>query len=191
MALSQRERYISFGLMAAGALFTLDRLMLEPYLERRAELVQQIQTRQREDHEADLLLRRADRFQLTMAGMRDSLKQDSSDAEGTILHLMRDWETQADLKNASFLRLRSVTEHGFQRLTFHITGTGTMRGIATLLYRVETCGVPLRVDEFHVTPKNEAGAELQVQVNISTLCLAPEKQRVKAVASIQPAEGQQ
>lgn len=191
MALSQRERYISFGLMAVGALFTLDRLMLEPYLERRAELVQQIQTRQREDHEADLLLRRADRFQLTMAGMRDSLKQDSSDAEGTILHLMRDWETQADLKNASFLRLRSVTEHGFQRLTFHITGTGTMRGIATLLYRVETCGVPLRVDEFHVTPKNEGGAELMVQVNVSTLCLAPEKQRVKAVASIQPVEGQQ
>lgn len=191
MALSQRERYISFVLMAAGALFTLDKLMLQPYLDRRGELVQQLQTKQREDNEANLLLKRADHFQVSMAGMRNALNQDSSDAEGKILHLMREWETQADLKNASFLRLRSVTEHGFQRLTFHITGTGTMRGIATLLYRVETCGVPLRVDEFHVTPKNEGGAELLVQVNVSTLCLAPEKQRVKAVASIQPSEGRQ
>jgi len=191
MALSQRERYISFALMAAGALFTLDKLMLEPYLERRAELVQQSQAKKRDLDEATLVLRRADRLQVTMASMRNSLKQDSSDAEGNILHLMREWEKQADLKNASFLRLRSVTEHGFQRLTFHITGTGTMRGIATLMYRVETCGVPLRVDEIHVTPKNESGGELQVQVNVSTLCLAPEKQRVKALASIQPSEGQQ
>lgn len=191
MALSQRERYISFALMAVGVLFTLDRLMLDPYLDRRAELVQQLQTKQRDQREGDLLLHRADRFQVTMASMRNALKQDSSDAEGKILHLVREWETQADLKNASFLRLRSVTEHGFGRLTFHITGTGTMRGIATLLYRVETCGVPLRVDEFHITPKNENGAELQVQVNVSTLCLAPEKQRVKAVASIAPSEGQQ
>ena len=191
MALSQRERYISFVLMAAGALFTLDRLMLEPYLEHRAELVQQLETKQHDKQEADLLLGRAHSFQVSMAGMRNALNQDSSDAEGKILHLMREWETQADLKNASFLRLRSVTEHGFGRLTFHITGTGTMRGIATLLYRVVTCGVLLRVDEFHVTPKNEGGAELQVQVNVSTLCLAPEKQRVKAVASIAPLEGQQ
>ena len=191
MALSQRERYISFVLMAAGALFTLDKLMLEPYLERRAELVQQLQVKQREQREADLLLHRADRLQMTMARMQNALKEDSSDAEGNILHLMREWEKQADLKNASFLRLRSATEHGFQRLTFHITGTGTIRGVATLMYRVETCGVPLRVDEIHVAPKNETGAELQVQVNVSTLCLAPEKQRVKAVASIQPSEGQQ
>ena len=61
-----------------------------------------------------------------------------------------------------------------------------MRGIATLLYRVETCGVPLRVDEFHVTPKYDAGAELQLQVNASSLCLAPEKLRIKSVAPILP-----
>jgi hypothetical protein len=61
-----------------------------------------------------------------------------------------------------------------------------MGSLATLLYRVETAPMPLRVDDLEVTPKGKDGEELQMRLTVSTVCrmTAPKNERGRgAVAS--------
>src|SRR5690348_3871678 len=189
MRLSSRERLMAFALLMVGALFTLDRLAWQPYFDRRNELLKLQDEKQTAEHQATRVLRQAERLKPVMASLNQTLKDDTSETEGQLLHLMQEWEKSAGLKDGSFVRIKTVDEHGFVHLTFHISGTGGMRGVASLLYSIETAAIPLRVDEVHVTPKEESGNELQVMLNVSALCRAKSgapvrKTPVRTVATI-------
>src|SRR6476646_10170968 len=157
MRLTTRERLMAFTLLAVGALFTLDRLVWEPFFEHRTDLLQQQEKKQIALREATRLLHQAERLKPVMTSLDQTLKDDTSETENQLLHLIQEWQKECGLKNGSSVRLKTVDEHGFSHLTFHITGIGPMRGVTIMFYRVETAPIPLRVDEVHVTPKEESG----------------------------------
>jgi hypothetical protein len=169
MALSNRERYISFACVLAGALLAVDRLAWTPYLDKRDQLLEMRQRKLKEVSDAELLLSRERRLRIILAKMGPSIQSDASVAEVRLLHLLHDWEEQAGVTNAAFHRVRAVDESGFMHLSFHVSAGGGMPSVASLLYAVETAGIPLRIDDLHVTPRRD-GNELQVQMNLSTLC---------------------
>jgi Tfp pilus assembly protein PilO len=172
MALTSRERLISYGLMAVGALFIIDRLALDPFLERHDELTKQLQVKTTRLADANHTIHRAHELKRQLANLDKSVTDDSSAAENQVLHLVRDFEQQAGLGQASFQRNHTVEEHGFTHLSFHVSATGSLKAVALLMHRVETAGIPLRLDEVHVAPRSENGDSLQVQLNLSTLCRA-------------------
>jgi hypothetical protein len=169
MAISTRERYISFACVFAGAILAVDRLAWTPYLEQRSHLLEQRQNKLKEVTEARLLLAREKHLRAIMAKLGPSMESDSSATEVRLFHLVHDWEQQSGVNNLSFHRVRAVDEAGFSHMTFHVSAGGGMSAVASLIYAVETAEIPLRIDDLHVTPKRD-GAELLVQMNLSTLC---------------------
>src|SRR5689334_13365228 len=121
MRLTFRERLMAFALLAAGALFTLDRLMWEPFFEHRTDLLQQQEKKQTALREATRLLRQADRLKPVMTSLNQTLKDDTSETENQLLHLFQEWQKECGLKNGSFVRIKSIEEHGFSHLSFHIS----------------------------------------------------------------------
>jgi Tfp pilus assembly protein PilO len=170
MAISNREKYFTFALLLACALFVLDRIAIEPYLERRSALVQQRQKAQTSLTDAHQILRDERRLRKELAGMDAFFALDPSSAEGRLLQLLQQSEQTSGVSGASFQRVGIVEEHGFTRLTFQATVIGKMPSLAGFLYRVETASLPVRVDDVQVAPKQEAGDELQIHFSVSTLC---------------------
>jgi len=169
MAMSSRERFISFACVVCGALLAADRLAWTPYIERRAVLLEQKENKTKAVNEAQQLLNKEKRLRAILAKMGPSVESDASTAEVQILHHIHDWELAAGLTNASFHRVRAVEESGFTHLSFHISAGGGIASVASLIYAMESADIPLRIDELHVLPKKE-GEELMVQINVSTLC---------------------
>ena len=176
MTISNREKYFTIALLIACSIFALDRLALEPYLDRRAALLQQRQ--ETSDHlaEARQVLRDQRRLAKEMAGMQSFFRLDPSAAEGQLLRLLQESEQASGVNGASFQRVGIVGEHGFTRLSYQAIVLGKMTAVAGFLYKVETSSLPLRMDEVQVGPKQENGDELQVHLTVSTLCRAKSKQ---------------
>jgi hypothetical protein len=169
MALSTRERNITLIVLIACAALILDRLAVEPYLATRRDLVEQRQKRRHDLDQANLTLRREAQYRRTIAQWSKSIQSDPASAEAQLLHLVHDLEQQSGAGNASFQRVRSLDDHGYTSLTYHVSAAGNMASLATLLWRIETAGIPLRVEDVQITPRHEDGNELIVQFNLSTL----------------------
>jgi hypothetical protein len=101
---SNRQRYLSFAVAVAAGIFTLDRLVIRPYLGHRTGLVAERQDKQKRVTDARQVLQREKELRKTMAEMGDSLKAEPSDAEGQVLHSLQEWKQQSGLANASFMR---------------------------------------------------------------------------------------
>lgn len=176
MTISHREKYFTIALLIACSIFALDRLAIEPYLDRRAALLQQRQDTSDRLVEARQVLRDQRRLAKEMAGMQPFFRLDPSTAEGQLLRLLQESEQASGVSGASFQRVGIVDEHGFTRLSYHATVLGKMTAVAGFLYKVETSSLPLRMDEVQVGPKQDNGDELQVHLTVSTLCRAKSKQ---------------
>ena len=172
MAISNREKYFTFALLAACSLFVLDRIAIEPYLERRDALGRQGLAAETSLTEARQILRDQRRLRKELAGMDAFFALDPSSAEGRLLQLLQKSEQTSGVGGASFQRVGIVEEHGFTRLTFQATVVGKLSALAGFLYRIETASMPVRVDDVQVAPTKEAGDDLQIHFSVSTLCRA-------------------
>ena len=169
MALSTRERNITLIVLIACAALIIDRLAVEPYLANRRDLVEQRRQRRHDLDQANLTLRREAQYRRTMAQFSKTIQPDPAAAEAQLLHLLNDLEQQSAVGSPSFQRVRTFDNHGYTSLTYHVSAAGNMPALATLLWRIETAGIPLRVDDVQITPRHEDGNELIVQLNVSTL----------------------
>ncbi|MGD0770268.1 MAG: GspMb/PilO family protein [Tepidisphaeraceae bacterium] len=161
-----KRRALLFG--TAGLAFAV--LLLIFYLDQRNSLIEQRQAKFSALEEATSLLQRENSLRQLTARMGTSVTSDSSAAEGQLLHLVHDWEQRAGAKNASFQRVGMGEEHGFILLTFQVSAAGNMSAIAAFLYQIETAAIPLRIESVQAHPKNDADDQVQIHLEISTLC---------------------
>jgi hypothetical protein len=157
-------------LMIGAAALVFVWLLLNFYIDQRHALIEERNAKLHSLEDATSLLQREKDLRQLTARMGMSVTSDSSAAEGQLLHLMHDWENRAGAKNASFQRVNTGEEHGFIRLTFQVSAAGNMPAVAGLLYEVETASIPLRVDTMQVHPKTDGDDEVQIRMEISTLC---------------------
>jgi len=191
MVLSKRERYISVAVMAAAAALMLDALLLSPYLDWRSSLVARCKSQAAALDKANSTLQKEKQLRRTLAGIDASMTSDSSAAEGQLHHLMHDWEQQAAVTNASFERVRTTEEHGFVRLTYHVSAEGNTAAVAMLLYRIETAAIPIRIDDVELSTKADNGDDLKMNLSISSLCRGQNLPRPPAAAANEMAGGWQ
>jgi Type II secretion system (T2SS), protein M subtype b len=191
MVLSKRERFISIAVIAAVAALLLNTLLLGPYLDWRSSLVAQSKTQAAALNDAHTALAKEQQLRKTLAGMDASMKSDTSAAEGQLHHLVHDWEQQATVTNASFERVRTADEHGFIRLTYHVSAEGKTGALAMLLYRIETAAIPIRIDDIVVSTKADNSDDLKLNLSISSLCQSSNLPRPTAATANETAGGWQ
>jgi hypothetical protein len=169
MAMSKRERLFTYGCLLTCGILAADRLAVTPYMDARAALIQKATARGQALDDARTLLAHERRLRTLLAAMGPAIELDASAAEVRLVRLLHEWEQQAGLNNATFHRVRTADDAQFTLLTFHASAGGDMAAAARLLYAVETAPIPLRVEGLTLTPRKD-GAELQIQLNVSTLC---------------------
>jgi hypothetical protein len=170
MTLSPRERMISNVLVIGAALLILDRVVLDSYFDKREELVEQRDKNLRDLNDARGTLAREKHLRNLISHMGPTLNSDSSTVERQFLHKVHEWEQKASLNDASFQRIGAQDKRGFTQLTFQISASGNLWGVAGLLYRLETSPMPLRLEMVQVAPHGIGGADVQVHLSVSTPC---------------------
>jgi hypothetical protein len=160
------------ALIAAVLIFVGDQLVFSPFTDWREQLLVRRDAADNALADAHRILQLQEELRPLSRSMATSLNADASTVESQLLHLLHEWQQHAGVTDASFQRLRSVQAHGYTCLTFNVSASGGMGPIATLLYNIETASIPLRIDNIRLTPKRDGKDDLQVRLNISTLCRA-------------------
>lgn len=181
MAISRREKIIVAVTGVVLGAFALDRVILTPWLDRRADalarvdLAQQDLTRAQQTFQND---QRAQRNWRRMAG--DTLRTDAPAAEAQVLNRVRDWAQDAGLSLTSLKPERNEREKGYHKVTIRATATGSMRGVSRFLFEVQNADVPLRVADMQLTSRKEGADDLTLNLGLSTIYLPPEEPRAAA-----------
>ncbi len=183
MVITKRERlYLSIIGVLAG-LFLLQYMVIGPWLSYRTQMKNDLATATVNYNDAQrLLIRRRNHEKEWKALLASSLKPNPSEAESQVLHLVRAWVQEAGLGLDSLKSEHTAQDKdtAFQQISFYASGTGSMASVARMLWRLETAPIPLHVNSVQITPRKEATDDLTVQLSISTLCLNPEPEKVKA-----------
>lgn len=180
MVMSKRERYIGIITGTVLAILVVDRFFVTPLMERQAELDGRIKlARQELDRTTGLREtgRRARDVWTTMD--RGSLLRDDSDAESQILNGVREWAQEAGINLSSQKRERTEKEGDFVKITYRVTGGGTLPQAARFLYRMQNATVPVRITDFSANSKKDGTDDLNLSVGVSTIYFAPDADKDK------------
>lgn len=170
MVLSRRERYILLGTLAAVAVLATDRLAISPMLDRlsaaearRAALTAELGRAQAlMGHRRELAPRWGEM-------VRTGMKNDPAEAESQILHAIRDWTEESRL-GLSLLKPDRLTEKSrLPEIGFQASGTGSLGGVARLLWQIQTAPIPIKVAEVQISARKEGADDLSFQFRLSTI----------------------
>jgi hypothetical protein len=175
MVFSKREKLVLAGAIAALCLLVLNFLALEPLLDRRGAVAENKGRLVTELNQAQNLLKRrrllADTWQRMLAG---GLKPDPAEAESQLLRSLRDWSADAGVTLSSLRPERSTEKSTLPEITVDATGTGSMRTVSRLLWRIETAEIPVKVKMLQLGSRRDGTDDLSLHLKVSTLYLPVE-----------------
>ena len=171
MALAKRERMLVFGTIAVLGLLGLDQYLLTPVLDAEDQL-----QRERQQVLADMSRAQgvmADRKQ-SMARwrsmVRGGLKSDPAEAEGQLLHALRDWAKDSGLVLSSVKPERPESKDSqLKEVQVQASANGTLEALTKFLLKAQTASFPLKLSEFQMATRNETTNDLALQIKVSTL----------------------
>ncbi|HAU37952.1 MAG TPA: hypothetical protein DCX07_09585 [Phycisphaerales bacterium] len=170
MVLTKRERYVLIGTCLAVGALALDRFVVSPLLDRRAEAEAQRTSLTRKLNQARALLERqrllTPRWQEML---RTGMKSDPAESESQVLHALRNWAEECGI-TLSLLKPERLTEKSrLPQIAFQASGSGNMNAVARLLWRIQTAGSPLRATEVQISARKEGSDDLSFQLRLSTV----------------------
>jgi len=175
MILSKRESLIAVLTAAAIGLLVFDRVLLTPFLNRRAQVEDARQSVLEDMDQASALFARRSVMGRKWKEMLDGgLKADPAETEGLTLHALRDWAQEADLTLASIKPERLPQTGDLREIMFQAVGNGRMSAVARFLWLLETTDMPLRIKELQLGSRKDGTDDLALTLRISALYLAPE-----------------
>jgi hypothetical protein len=191
MVLSRRERYIVIGTLVALGLLVLDRLVFSPLLESRSVTeAERANLAAKVSQSQALADRRGQMDSRWRAMVQAGMKEDPAEAESQIVNALSDWARESGLPPLSFPRLeRQAEKRPLPEIVIQATGTGDMRGVARLLWRIQTAAIPIKVTEAQITARKEGADDLTFQLRLSTLHSPPPSSAAPAATARADASG--
>ena len=175
MVFSKRERYVAIGAGAVIVLLLLDSFIVSPYFARRDEIAKEVDSTRADIHKGEILFHEQRKLRKVWDEMNSNgLSNTPSDAESQLQLALDEWSQECGVNVSSLKYERSSAEGKFLQISFHLTGTGPLSTISSLMWRLETTTMPLRVNEIQISPRKEGQDDLQLQLAISTLCRLPD-----------------
>ena len=175
MILSKRERYIAILAGAVLAVLVLDRYLITPVLDRRAQMEADLQSAvSKMERAASLLTSRNQMSRRWKAMLDGGLKADPSEAENQVLRVMHEWSRQTGLALASVKPDRSSRDGDLREISFVAVGTGTMEAVGRFLLACQNSAMPLRIQGFQLGSRKDGTDDLSLTLTVSTIYLAGE-----------------
>jgi Tfp pilus assembly protein PilO len=182
MDLSKREKGLMYGSLGVLAILAIDYYALTPLMEQQDLLnVQRDQILSEMERDRKLFAERKQLAPKWKTLLSDGLKGDPAEAEGQLLHGLRNWANETGLTLSSVKPDRPESKEQLKQIYIQASGTGSMDSIAKFLYKMQSAGIPLKVTELQIGARNEGDSNLAMQFKVSTLYRSSEQ----AVAKIE------
>ncbi len=169
MVLSPRERNILVLALTAAAILVLFGI-ISPYQDWRDGVKDQqkaLQTRVREDRDViELRARTAGQWKEMV---QPGIKNDPAEAESQLQRAFDDWASQSGFDLRLRKPQRSAEKTRLPEIKFQEQGTGTMKSLAGLLWKIQTAGIPIKVTELAVDSHKEGQDDLTIKFGLSTV----------------------
>ena len=174
MVLSPRERSILIIALATAAFLVLYYAVITPYMDWRGEsLVQQemLQAKVQDARNAiDSSVRTGRRWKEMV---QPGIKSDPAEAESQIFHAIKNWAAESDVVLTLQKSQRSAEKTRLPEIKFQEQGTGTMKSLAKLLWKIQTADLPIRVTELTVDSHKDGQDDLMFKFSLSTVYTPP------------------
>ncbi len=175
MVLSKRERYALIAALGVLGLLVLDRLALSPLLDERAALQAKHDRLAIELAGASSLLQARDQLAPRWQEMvKTGMKNEPAEAEGQMLHVLRDAAEESGVTLSLLKPDRLSEKPRLSEISFQASGSGNLRGVVRLLWRLQTASVPVKVTELQIASRKPGSDDLTFQMRVSTVYAKPE-----------------
>jgi hypothetical protein len=177
---------IAIGLGAVVGGWLVWSFGIESYLTKRSALAAEITDKTKDIDRADQLkIQRTER-----ENVLDFLRNGGLDGGLTnsrLGHMIETWAnderrrpqgavfriTGGSQSNGMASSTSATAKAGFVEIKVQVQATGNQKGLAWVLWNLETAKVPVRVNDISVKPRVEGRDDLTITLNLSTLALAP------------------
>lgn len=175
MVLSKRERYALIAALGVLGLLLLDRVVLSRLMDARSSLQARHDRLATELAAAESLL--AAQKQLVprwQEMVKTGMKNDAAEAEGQMLHVLRDAAEESGVTLTLLKPERLSEKPRLSEISFQASGSGLLRGVVRLLWRLQTAGVPVKVTELQIVSRKPGVDDLTFLMHVSTVYSRPE-----------------
>jgi len=172
--MSKRERTMLFVTLAVVGIFVLDRYALTPFLDMQdRQQVERDRVLKEIKSARSLGLERKDLAPKWRERIEAGLKDDPAEAEGQVLHALRDWAKECGLTLTLLKPERPESKSELREVQIQALGTGNMQNVSKFLWSVQNARFPLKIKEFQLNSRTDGKNDLALQLKVSTLYLAP------------------
>ncbi len=172
--MSQRERILLFCIVAVLAALFVDRYALTPLLQQQDQLdFERGQMTTELRHIQELQRQRKDRMANWQTRIDSGLKNDPAEAESQVLHALDDWSKETGCVLSSLKSDRLESKDQIKEIQIQLSGSGSMSGIAQLLWKMHTAQFPLKIVELQLASRADNTTDVTIQAKLSTLHLSP------------------
>jgi len=191
VVLSQRERYIAIGLGGVLVLVVLWLWVFAPLENWREQIGKDRETELKQQHEDDRLFADKKRLDKVWSDMqKGGLMDNPYDAQTQLHQAVTDWAVQSGVFVSNLTHETPLTvgdsRSGFVQAGIKVTSAGTTSGIAKLVYQIEVSKIPARVHQITISSKKDGVDELQLDMNLTTLCVVPQRQSAANPVQVTP-----
>jgi hypothetical protein len=187
--LSKREQVIGTVAGAALGLWFVNWAVVSTLLTQREDALASVNKAELELTEARNLIKLKPALDRQFAeNVSKGLMVDQSQAESQLLNRLREWASDSGLDLAT-LKPSGIAQpvmkpggkagekhKSFLRLTCRATGTGNMNQVARFIWRIQNGSIPVRITDLTINTRKEGTDDLEVNLGISTIFLAPAPQ---------------
>jgi len=105
--------------------------------------------------------------------VQPALKGDPGEAEKQVLHAIHDWSEKSGVVVTLLKPQRSTEKTRMPEIKFQAQGSGTMKSLAGLLWKIQTAKLPIKVTELRLDSHKEGQDDLMFKLSLSTVYTSP------------------
>jgi len=153
-------------------LFLLDRIVITPAIASWSAQSDRIDALRQKVDRGQQLLDRQDAIRTKWAEMmRANLPTEVSAAENEAFQAIGRWARDGGITFASLTPQWQDHDEGYQTLECRASATGNQAQLGRFIYELETDPLPVALEEYEITSRDEHGAELTMTARFSFLRL--------------------
>jgi len=170
MTASQRLKFLKIGAACAGGLLVLNFLVLPPVESAWGAQSDRIQDLEKKvQHGQQLIDRQAVIRSRWDEMLHANLPPDVSAAENNAFQAIDRWARAAGITFSSLTPQWQSHDEGYETLDCRASITGSQPALARFIYELETGSVPVNLEEYEITTRDDRGAVLTMTARFSFL----------------------
>ncbi len=169
---AQRLTYLKIGAIGCASLCFLNFVIIPPIVESWGAQSDRIAALRQKVDRGQQLLDRQEAIRAHWAGMMGAnLPVEVSAAESVAFQAISRWATASGISFSSLTYQWENHDEGYQTFECRSSATGTQASLGRFIYEMETDKVPVSLNEFEITTRDDRGALLTMTARFSFLRL--------------------